>query len=109
MHPEFTEQLDFTARPGTKTYPRWKDALLGCFKKGRYPHLGKVDRKEALRQAEGPYLAAEAQREACKPAESENGGKRAKVDREKETGSADEGIGPQTPGQSLLPDNGNEP
>lgn len=35
------DELDKSARPGTKTYPRWKDALLGCFKKGRYPHLYK--------------------------------------------------------------------
>lgn len=24
---------------------RWKDALVGCFKKGRYPHLGKAAEK----------------------------------------------------------------
>lgn len=43
----FREQLDFTARPGTKTYPRWKDALLGCFKAGRYKHLSNSGSKEA--------------------------------------------------------------
>ena len=42
---DFTPDLDFSARPGTKTYPRWKDALLGCFKRGRYPHLNKSARK----------------------------------------------------------------
>ena len=44
-NPNFRKDLDFTARPGTKTYPRWKDALLGCFKQGRYPHLSKSSRK----------------------------------------------------------------
>lgn len=39
--PEFKQDLDWSARPGTKTYPRWKDALVGCFKQGRYPHLFK--------------------------------------------------------------------
>eukprot|EP00884_Botryococcus_braunii_P004872 jgi/Botrbrau1/14386/Bobra.0014s0035.1 len=39
--PEFKDDLDWSARPGTKTYPRWKDALVGCFKQGRYPHLFK--------------------------------------------------------------------
>ena len=24
---------------------RWKDALVGCFKQGRYPHLYKTERK----------------------------------------------------------------
>lgn len=38
-NPEFARQLDYSARPGTKTYPRWKDTLLGCFKAGRYRHL----------------------------------------------------------------------
>lgn len=38
-HPVFSKELDWSARPGTKTYPRWKDALIGCFKAGRYPHL----------------------------------------------------------------------
>ena len=42
---DFLKELDFSARPGTKTYPRWKDALLGCFKKGRYPHLAKSQKK----------------------------------------------------------------
>uniref|UniRef100_A0A061R5K4 Myb-like domain-containing protein n=1 Tax=Tetraselmis sp. GSL018 TaxID=582737 RepID=A0A061R5K4_9CHLO len=41
----FASELDWTPRPGTKTYPRWKDALVGCFKPGRYPHLIKTDRK----------------------------------------------------------------
>mmetsp|Transcript_4730 Transcript_4730/g.13119 ORF Transcript_4730/g.13119 Transcript_4730/m.13119 type:complete len:462 (-) Transcript_4730:256-1641(-) len=41
----FAAELDWTPRPGTKTYPRWKDALVGCFKPGRYPHLMKTDRK----------------------------------------------------------------
>ena len=41
----FSAELDWTPRPGTKTYPRWKDALVGCFKPGRYPHLMKTDRK----------------------------------------------------------------
>jgi len=41
----FAAELDWTPRPGTKTYPRWKDALVGCFKPGRYPHLVKTDRK----------------------------------------------------------------
>ena len=31
-HPAFAKDLDWSARPGTKTYPRWKDALIGCFK-----------------------------------------------------------------------------
>ena len=38
--------LDWSPRPGTKTYPRWKDALVGCFKAGRYPHLAKTGRKD---------------------------------------------------------------
>eukprot|EP00892_Ulva_mutabilis_P001407 jgi/Ulvmu1/11267/UM073_0039.1 len=42
----FCKQLDWTPRPGTKTYPRWKDALVGCFKPGRYPHLKKTNRKK---------------------------------------------------------------
>ncbi len=25
---------------------RWKDALVGCFKRGRYPHLIKTSKKE---------------------------------------------------------------
>ena len=25
---------------------RWKDALVGCFKKGRYPYLIKTSKKE---------------------------------------------------------------
>lgn len=41
----FAAELDWTPRPGTKTYPRWKDALVGCFKPGRYEHLVKTDRK----------------------------------------------------------------
>mmetsp|Transcript_7872 Transcript_7872/g.22487 ORF Transcript_7872/g.22487 Transcript_7872/m.22487 type:complete len:507 (+) Transcript_7872:651-2171(+) len=41
----FAKELDWSPRPGTKTYPRWKDALVGCFKPGRYPHLFKTDRK----------------------------------------------------------------
>jgi len=41
----FASELDWTPRPGTKTYPRWKDALVGCFKPGRYGHLIKTDRK----------------------------------------------------------------
>jgi hypothetical protein len=41
----FAAELDWTPRPGTKTYPRWKDALVGCFKPGRYPYLVKTDRK----------------------------------------------------------------
>eukprot|EP00891_Asterochloris_glomerata_P001907 jgi/Astpho2/1907/fgenesh1_pg.00038_%23_56_t len=45
QHPEYSRELDFTPRPGTKTYPRWKDALVGCFKQGRYPHLYKTERK----------------------------------------------------------------
>ncbi|KAK9831475.1 hypothetical protein WJX81_008615 [Elliptochloris bilobata] len=32
-------------RPGTKTYARWKDALVGCFKAGRYAHFSKSDIK----------------------------------------------------------------
>ena len=44
-HPAFAPALDWSARPGTKTYPRWKDALIGCFKAGRYPHLVKTERK----------------------------------------------------------------
>ena len=44
-HGAFAPQLDWSARPGTKTYPRWKDALIGCFKAGRYPHLVKTERK----------------------------------------------------------------
>lgn len=44
-HPAFAPHLDWSARPGTKTYPRWKDALIGCFKAGRYPHLVKTERK----------------------------------------------------------------
>ena len=32
-------------RPGTKTYARWKDALVGCFKAGRYPHFSKTKDK----------------------------------------------------------------
>jgi hypothetical protein len=31
-HSAFAKELDWSARPGTKTYPRWKDALIGCFK-----------------------------------------------------------------------------
>ena len=31
-YPAFAKDLDWSARPGTKTYPRWKDALIGCFK-----------------------------------------------------------------------------
>ena len=31
-HSAFAKDLDWSARPGTKTYPRWKDALIGCFK-----------------------------------------------------------------------------
>jgi len=42
---DFSQKLDWSPRPGTKTYPRWKDALVGCFKQGRYPHLQKTDRK----------------------------------------------------------------
>lgn len=34
-HPAFAKDLDWSARPGTKTYPRWKDALIGCFKVAR--------------------------------------------------------------------------
>ncbi len=36
-HPAFARHLDWSARPGTKTYPRWKDALIGCFKVGLKP------------------------------------------------------------------------
>jgi hypothetical protein len=43
--PAFSSQLDWSPRPGTKTYPRWKDALVGCFKAGRYPHLQKTGDK----------------------------------------------------------------
>jgi hypothetical protein len=43
--PAFAGDLDWSPRPGTKTYPRWKDALVGCFKAGRYPHLVKSDRR----------------------------------------------------------------
>lgn len=28
-HPQFGQELDWSPRPGTKTYPRWKDALVG--------------------------------------------------------------------------------
>ena len=31
-HPAFARHLDWSARLGTKTYPRWKDTLIGCFK-----------------------------------------------------------------------------
>lgn len=34
--------LDRNPRPGTKVYARYKDALLGCFKKGRYRHFGRA-------------------------------------------------------------------
>uniref|UniRef100_A0A7S1X7U3 Myb-like domain-containing protein n=1 Tax=Tetraselmis chuii TaxID=63592 RepID=A0A7S1X7U3_9CHLO len=44
-NPHFSKELDWSPRPGTKTYPRWKDALVGCFKPGRYPHLIKTERK----------------------------------------------------------------
>lgn len=56
-HPAFAKDLDWSARPGTKTYPRWKDALIGCFKAGRYPHLVKTDRK---REGLNVYLLDEA-------------------------------------------------
>ena len=38
-HSAFAKDLDWSARPGTKTYPRWKDALIGCFKVRRSGHL----------------------------------------------------------------------
>ncbi len=42
--PRFAAALQGAAaapRPGTKTYARWKDALVGCFKAGRYGHFSK--------------------------------------------------------------------
>ncbi len=42
--PRFAAALQGAAaapRPGTKTYARWKDALVGCFKAGRYAHFSK--------------------------------------------------------------------
>lgn len=44
-HEVYGKELDYTARPGTKTYPRFKDTLLGCFKAGRYSHLVNTHRK----------------------------------------------------------------
>jgi hypothetical protein len=44
-HEVYGKELDYTARPGTKTYPRFKDTLLGCFKAGRYGHLVNTHRK----------------------------------------------------------------
>lgn len=44
-HEQYCHELDRTARPGTKTYPRFKDTLLGCFKAGRYAHLVNTHRK----------------------------------------------------------------
>lgn len=46
QHPAHGLELDWSPRPGTKTYPRWKDALVGCFKRGRYPHLSKTRARE---------------------------------------------------------------
>ena len=37
------EVLDKNPRPGTKVYARYKDALLGCFKKGRYRHFSRAE------------------------------------------------------------------
>ena len=42
-NPELFRQLDRNPRPGTKVYARYKDALLGCFKKRRYDHFSRAD------------------------------------------------------------------
>ncbi len=38
-NPDFACQLDRTPRCGTKSYPRYRDAMTQCFKPGRYAHL----------------------------------------------------------------------
>lgn len=69
-------------RPGTKTYARWKDALVGCFKAGRYSHFSKsthkigglkVYRLEAARMPPKVTAALAALR-AGAPASSDAGG-----------------------------------
>ena len=79
-HPGFAKDLDWSARPGTKTYPRWKDALIGCFKAGRYPHLVKTERKRdglnvyLLDEARMPAAVAAAAAKALSAAEDSEEG-----------------------------------
>ncbi|CAL8463714.1 g3248 [Coccomyxa elongata] len=80
QHPAFAKDLDWSARPGTKTYPRWKDALIGCFKAGRYPHLVKTERKRdgltvyLLDEARMPASVAAATAKALSAAEEDSEG-----------------------------------
>ena len=80
QHPAFAKDLDWSARPGTKTYPRWKDALIGCFKAGRYPHLVKTERKRdglnvyLLDEARMPASVAAAAAKALSAAEEDSEG-----------------------------------